>query len=203
MKIKRDDIITALSEARNLSEAMQRYHPHQVIRPVSMDAVITGVQELCGVTIEIRLLPFDSEDRLRGIYLPYDNKTIILIDSGLHHSWQRYVTMKEIGHIVLQDAENVTQDPSKIIEYMVQDGHGMFSDDLVPAADAANETLAKVVAYETLFPHIEREEARSRLSDDPFNLFKLSQAYGIPEHVVEYVLSDAYFSMCEELYAEL
>lgn len=195
MKINAEWVIVAFREARNLREAMDQYCIHPGGTATSLDVVTEAVTHTCGKPVIVKRLPFQTE-RLRGIFLPYKDRFEVIVDSEMPPFWDRYVAVKEMGHIVLLDPDNVTDDPVGTIEWLVQDGMGFLDDDSAPK-DAANEELAKVIAYEVLLPHEERESAREFLEKDPYNLFILSETYELPEHVVEYILGEKYRSICE------
>jgi Zn-dependent peptidase ImmA (M78 family) len=198
MKINTEWVTIAFREARNLRDVMDQYCIHPGGTSTSLDVVTEAVKQTCGKPVIVKRLPFKTE-RLCGIFLPYDDRFEVIVDSDMAPFWDRYIAVKEMGHIVLLDPDNVTNDPVDTIEWLVQDGLGSLDDDSAPI-DVANEELAKVIAYEVLLPREERDNAIQLLKADPFNLFILSLTYELPEHVVEYVLSDKYQLICAKMY---
>lgn len=201
MRIREELIEVAFREAQNLREVMNAYCIHPGGTQTSMDVVTEAVRQTCGKPVETFRLPFKSP-RLRGIFLPYETQYVVIVDSEMPPFWDRYVAAKEMGHIILINPDNVSPDPGEMIEWMLQDKWGLLDDDVAPE-HVANEQLAKIIAFEVLFPREEREAARSLIEEDPFNLFALSEVYEIPEHVVETILGDDYTKLSQKYYERI
>ena len=201
MRIHEELIEVAFREARNLKETMDQYCIHPGGTQTSMDVMTEAVRQTCEKPVRTFRLPFKSP-RLRGIFLPYETQYVVLVDSEMPPFWDRYVAAKEMGHIILINPDNVSLDPGEMIEWMLQDKWGLLDDDVAPE-HVANEQLAKIIAFEILFPKEEREAAKTLIAEDPFNLFGLSEIYEIPEHVVEVILGDDYTALCEKYYPSI
>lgn len=199
MKIRIEQFQAVISEAKLLRETIDIYclAPDKV--PVSLDDVTQGIQQRYGVAVMTKLVPLKSE-LLRGMIETYTNKTaIIYIDAELSLSLTKYVFVKETCHIMLANAESCTIDPTAIIEYFVQDGLPT-ADESQPGDDIMSEELAKIGAVEILFPYKLREPSKKRIAEGKDTVFTIAEWLEIPEHLVEYALSDRYMKLADAIW---
>ena len=192
--------VPLFEQIRNVQRTLNDYclAPDKV--PVSLDDLKYAIEQEYGTRITHKLIPIRNE-LLRGMIEMYDDHSVIYVDSGLSHAWIRYVVVKEMSHHLVNDVEYWTIDPSAIIEHIVQDGVG----DAQEAAplDVATEYLTKLAAVELLFPFSLREAARARIAQDEQTLYTTAEWLEMPEHLVEFALSDRYTELAQGIWKQL
>jgi Zn-dependent peptidase ImmA (M78 family) len=199
MQVSLDALPVVFVEAKKVKEALDQYclAPDKV--PVSVDDILFAINELYGVSVTVKLVPL-ATSHVRGNIEIYEGLAVIHLNSALNLQTSRYVVVKEACHVMLMNAENCTEDPTSIIEFFVQEG--LATNGNLPA-DVLSEELTKFGAVELLFPHTLRQAAKERLASGADTLFTLSEWLAIPDHLVEYALSDRYMEMCARLRAKL
>lgn len=184
MRIKKTAIKAALDEIRNVQGTLDQYCLAPGKIPVSMDDLTYCIEQQYEMKATMNLVPLEhANERLRGAVKLYENRADIYVDSSLNLQWKRYVYTKELGHIMLNNTNNHTDDPTEVIELMIQEEGGNYDDAAPP--DVESEWLAKMVARELLFPNEMRAASREELQAGTTTLFQLSEQFLIPESVVE------------------
>jgi hypothetical protein len=199
MQVKIAALAAAFTEIKKVREAVNAYclAPDKV--PVSLDDLTMAVEQIYDIKISITLVPLNSR-LLRGMIEIYPNRASIYIDAELNTPWTRYVQVKEIGHIMVMNADNCTNDPTALIEYCVQAGL-LAKDDGEHPSDILTEEVTKFVAVELLFPPELREPAKRRIAAGEDTLFTIAEWLHIPEHLVEFALTDKYMGIAAALRA--
>lgn len=199
MRVKYAAIPAVFAEARKVREALREYclAPDKV--PVSLDDISRAIEHLYGIKITTRLVPLNSR-LLRGMIEIYDKTATIYIDAELNTPMTRYVQVKEAAHVMIVNAENITKDPGAIIQFFVQAGLLPKDDDGNHPDDILAEELTKFVAIELLFPHELRKAAQERIAANEDTLFTIAEWLHIPEHLVEFALSDTYMTLSNKIY---
>lgn len=197
MRLKVEALAAAFTEIKKIREAVNAYclAPDKV--PVSLDDITMAVEQTYDTTIEITLVPLNSR-LLRGMIEIYPKRACIYIDAELNTPWTRYVQTKEVGHLMIINAENCTADPTALIEYCVQAGL-LAKDDGEHPSDILTEEVTKFIAIELLFPPELRAPAKQRIADGADTLFTIAEWLHIPEHLVEFALTDSYMALSARL----
>jgi hypothetical protein len=197
MRVKIEALATAFTEIKKVREAVNAYclAPDKV--PVSLDDITMAIEQIYGIKITTTLVPLNSR-LLRGMIEIYANRAAIYIDAELNTPWTRYVQVKEVGHIMIMNADNCTADPTVLIEYCVQAGL-LSKDDGEHPSDILTEEVTKFVAIELLFPPELRAPAKQRIAAGEDTLFTIAEWLHIPEHLVEFALTDNYMALSAKL----
>lgn len=149
--------------------------------------------EAFGVKITRRVTASNTSDSLRGLYLRLDSDVTILLSAGMDPFWERFVSVKEMCHLILSDPEYRTNSPSDLIEAMVlQPAEGEAPNDLT------SDMWCRYAAIELLYPYEARMADLDQVSQGRQSIFSLSQYYEIPEHVIEMAISDTYMEISRE-----
>ena len=166
----------------------------------SISQIVSAFEAVYKVKVRRFKVPDLKDELLRGTYLSFGQEVRVCIDKNLSPQWERYITVKELCHLILTDPEYMTEEPVDLLELMIHEETAP-KDGEAPL-DLVSDMWAKWAAYEILFPKEEREEGRKSLAEVD-GLFALSATYQIPEHVVEWVLSDAYAEACDEAWEQI
>lgn len=166
----------------------------------SVPQIVAAFEVVYKVKVRRFKVPDLKDELLRGAYLSFGAEVRICIDKNLSTEWERYITVKELCHLILTDPEYMTEEPTTLLELMIHE-ETTPKDGEAPL-DLVSDMWAKWAAYELLLPHDARPGAREKLAEVG-GLFSLSATYQIPEHVVEFVLSDGYMETCDEAWGEI
>ncbi len=191
------DFIRAFSEVKKVRETLRAYclAPDKV--PVSIDDLIYAILQEYETTVTTYPFPVPTV-HLRGmIEIRQDKTATIWFDAVVNEKYQRYVVVKELAQVMIMNAENITVDPTAIIEHYVlgENPFGPNVEDYI-----ATEELAKVVAVELLFPYALRSAARKRIAGKEDSLVTLSEWLIMPDWLVEWALTENYESLCGKLW---
>lgn len=168
-------------------------------RPISMDDLYTVVSEISGFDIEMRDVNFEAK-YLHGRIEIYDGKRAkIDVRAGLNEADKRFVTAKELMHLVIDANEDYCPYGDQIIDELIDRGLvGKYN--LVPEVSrpAASDVITEIAATEVLFPLSFRMEemARVRNPNDPTSYVKLATEYEVPNDCVSRALSEQYLAEC-------
>ena len=186
---------------KHIREVVRQYCLAPDMSETSIDDLTFAFEQMYGVEVEYYLAPDLRDQLLRGMYLRHDKAIKIYLDDTLPPQWRRYVAVKELCHLILGDSDYMTTDPGDLIELMIyeetapQDGEAPL--------DLVADMWAKYAAHEFLFPHENRATARKKLASGEETLFSIATNFGVPEHVIEWTLNDAYGEICDQVWATM
>lgn len=197
MRIKPSDLKTVFVEVQKVRDFLNGYCGGPDKIPVSLDDITAAIEKVYGYKITTRLVPFQS-NLIRGMIEIYENTATITVDSDLNTVQTRYVFMKEASHVMVQTADNLTNDPGDIIDYYI---HVRPEDDDNGAHPPAVicEEITKYCAVELLFPPALRADFKAEIAAKKETLFTISERLHLPENLVEFTLSDWYMDLSERL----
>ena len=179
------------SEVRKVQETMHTYCLASHAIPVPKDNLKYAIEQTYGIEIKIRLVPLETE-LLRGQIERYDGWSRIYIDQGLKSQWTRYVFAKEASHHLLGQPEFYSTNIMSTIDYIILDEREIDGDEVHPSKDIQAEMITKFAAMEFLLPYEFREKTKAEIAEGKTTTFAVALQFDIPEHVVQYVLSDKY-----------
>src|SRR5262249_26899118 len=154
-------LTTVLEAIKDIKLALRTYCLCPDKLPVSIADLRYALEH--ARDIKINRLFFRSDSKiLKGLFRHFGDRVEILIRSDLDDYTARFVFAKEVGHVVLMDAENVTQDPDLFLEKLLMDQKIVGAIDATP--DVQAESLAFMVAIELLFPYEDRKYDKAKLA---------------------------------------
>ena len=156
--------------------------------------IVTAFEAVYKVKVRRFKVPDLKDNLVRGAYLSFGQDVRVLIDKNLSSDWERYITVKELCHLILTDPEYMTEEPVALLEAMIHEETAPVDGEA--PLDLVGDMWAKWAAYEILFPHEEREAAKARYDADDGALFEFAELYHVPEHVIDWVLSDSHTQTC-------
>ncbi len=189
-------------EVRTVQEAIRTYCLPGDAIPLPKENLRQAIEHVYGVRIIIRTLPLKTR-LLRGMIEMYDDKSIVYIDGSLNSAWTRYVYAKEVCHHLLDSEEYYTTDVVDLIEYFVLDGREIEQEvegSAESRKDIEAEYLTKFAAIELLFPFEMREGCKTEIAAGVKTAYQIAEHFDIPEHLVEYALSDFYMDYARRVW---
>lgn len=183
----------AFTAADKLNEAL--WHSGIESAYMSVEEFAEHATKVCGVEINFKLVDVDTE-HVYGHIERYDEgkRATIYIVKNISPRWKRVVGTKEICHIVLDAAEDMSVNGADTLERLVLP---LIEHDAPENAAVRSENLAEICAWELLYPHEFRKRDIKRLDANETNLEALSHDYRIPAQITEMLLSPAYIQWCD------
>ena len=126
----------------------------------------------------------------------------IYIDKNLPPDWERYITVKELCHLILTDPEYMTEEPTELLELMIheettpKDGEAPL--DLVVDMSGKMGSVRASISF-----RVSRERRNKIVNSNTATLFSSAEAYEIPEHVVDWVLTDRHMETCKQAWEQV
>lgn len=184
-----------------MQDALRTYCLASDAIPLPLANLQFAIEQTYGVEITTRLVPLNSE-LLRGSIEIYKDRSVIHVDDQLNSAWNRYVFAKEACHHLLNGQDYHTMNPVAVIEDVILDDPDFNGDD-VAELDVQAEMLTKFAAIELLFPREFRERCREQIASGEKSAFEISAHFDIPEHLVQYALTDRYMSFSNRIWGGL
>lgn len=190
------DALPVFREVRRVKSTLKLYCLSGQLTPLSIDDLEYAIATEYDATIDMVNIPFKS-DLVRGLIRIWDPvgaeklRAQIILAAELNEEAKRYVQAKELCHIILHSGDNCTKDPTLIIEHFVQ-WNMNFANGESETLDVKNENLADLAAIELLFPYDDRAHCKKKIAEGTETIFGAASWLGIPEHEVEFALSDRY-----------
>ena len=199
MKLDAALLLPLFRQVKQVQDALKSYCIAGDSIPLPNDNLQYAIEQIYGISIEVRLIPFDS-DLLRGSIERYSDKSIIYIDRELNSAWTRYVFAKEVCHHLLDDDEFHTLDPVGIVETIVLDESPFNETNGFAHADVQSEFLTKFAAIELLFPQEFRENCKEEVKSGNKSMYQVSEYFDIPEHLIEVALAGRYMEFSDDVW---
>jgi len=196
-----EHLVKLLQGVQHIREVVRQYTLAQHPTSASVDDLKYAFEQMDGRKIHIGMVGNSKEELARGIYLPYEDKVVILLDGSMTTYASRYVAVKEMCSLVLKDEQYLTPDAAELVSVLVAE-HKKPTDGEAPDYVTADE-WAELAAAELLFPFEERASARERLANKTTTLFELSELYQVPERIIEDTLEQEYDDLCRSAWDKL
>lgn len=194
-------LVKLLKGVGHIRETVQQYTLPGNPVAMSVDDLKYAFEQMDGREIKIGSVGSSKEELARGICLPYENKVVILLDGPMTAYMKRFVAVKEMCALILKDDQYLTPDAALLVSVLVSE-HKKPTDGEAPDFVTA-DAWAEVAATELLFPYDQRPAARVALKNKATTLFQLSEAYQIPERIIEDALADEHHEMCKAAWDQI
>ena len=158
-------------------------------------------EQMCGLPIYIAYTAASKDEYARGVYLPYNDKKVILIEDGMEPYRKRYVVVKEMCQLILSEDEYLTPDPVMLVSVLVSEAK-KFSETIAPDFVIADE-WATTAALELLFPIEHRKSQQELYEGHKKTLFDISAEYHLPEDVIEEAFGPDHRDACQAAWEEI
>lgn len=123
--------------------------------------------------IEITVMDISTSSKLISGYIQrLDNQIKIGVRENLNPCWTRFVTCKELSHILMgHNGDGITTNPKELI-------NGLYSQMLFGKSDQLDhEYLAQICAIELMMPY---EISQALLEDDVILATEIAQKFKVP-----------------------
>lgn len=168
--------------------------------PISVDAVTDYIKDDQNVSIEIREVKSKSS-YVKGRNETFnDGRVCIDIDSGLSDSWKRFVAIKELMHILVDnDEDDLTPYGDHVLESLVTAQHigGFWKPG--GGQPLQSELAAEVAAIEVIYPFILRKSDADDFKNPKSGTTSsiLSLKYKAPDPIISTALNDEYMGFVQ------
>lgn len=142
----------------------------------------------------IRVLVMDDmrqdNSPILGAYIAKVDGADICLIQGLNHCWTRFVTCKEVFHVVLDKEEYRNMSISEHVDEVTVAFPD--SDASTPGAPVLAEKLAEIAAMEFLIPYKQRIVEIGAANGEGVNHTLIAAKYKVPRVLVETYFSSSY-----------
>lgn len=196
-----DIIILAKDIQRHIKFDKEKILPIHVISPNGNDVKSAVLQYYNSNPIDLSIrLTKTSDMHKRGMFRLYKKKgvtrqsAVINFSNELNDCWRRFVTTKELIHLV------ISINP-KTWTHVTLDGVKEVFDlkEIALDSDIHLEDLAKLLALEILCPFIYNDE----IINSPLSSYQLAEQFMIPEKAIDRIRSKQYQKLRIEAYRDL
>lgn len=190
-------------KVRDIQEFVRQYVLAHDKMPVSVEDTQWAIEEKYTLKIIKELVDFESV-HVRGMMERYADghanvfvKETQDVDPKLNLFWHRFITVKEMMHLAIDEHEDWSSDGCDTIEDLIKD-HA-FEGMHIPRHEIQSEALAEVAAIELLYP------MEFRIADIKNGTPKteLSAIYEVPLYVVDRALSESYMKLARLTWSEV
>ena len=115
----------------------------------------------------------------------------------------RHLPIAEISHHLLHQDEYFSLNIMSTIDYIILDEREIDGDAVHPSKDIQAEMITKFSAMEFVFPYEFREISKAEIASGKTTAFAVAAHFDIPEHIVQYALSDKYMEYAKRVWAEI
>lgn len=156
----------------------------------------TIIERLYNVEITIRQVDFPAE-HLRGLIEVYHGgkQAKVYIRQNQEDRWKRFVTVKELCHVIIDRPEDWSHDGCDTIERLVLGEMAGFDGD--ENNGLRSEVLAERVALELAYPHEHRWADLERVRSGQITTAALAEQYNTPDEIIQRVLRPRYLNACD------
>lgn len=196
----KEEFKQAVIAARKLVLQYKRRNGNELAHPLRIDPTTIpgwgGGSKILGyieVAAEVWRKPIVVEsfselgvpEPLDACFLNYEDHVEIMVKRGKRYCWQRFLVAKELCHLLIGNAQNITplnfEDVSRLISDLLND----HITDIKP--DVVAEYLAYIAAIELLFPSEFIQDA-DRMLNSGASIMDVAERYKVPRMALEYRL---------------
>lgn len=196
MLLEREKILATLNKVRIVREHLKRVCLESQGPVLSVMNLHYVIQDIYGLQIEMLEVLFES-NLIGGNSERYDGKGArILVSSTLSHELKRFVTIKELCHIMNDEKDEwstlgveTIRGLMKEVELIKKNGDGHPT----PTPALQSEMLAMIAAIELSYPFEFREIDIRKIAAEETTLAKIALEHQIPAYIVEHALDQHAF----------
>jgi hypothetical protein len=196
-----EHLVKLLKGVQDIRETVRQYTLQATPVAMSIDDLKYSFEQMDSRLIKIGSVGTSKEELARGICLPYEKEVVILLDGSMTPFMNRFVAVKEMCSLILKDDQYLTPDAAQLVSVLVSE-YKKPTDGEAPDYVVA-DAWAEVAATELLFPFDVRNAAIEELKAKTTTLFALSEAYQIPERIIEDALAQEHHEMCNAAWQKI
>lgn len=194
--------ITAITKAKAVREEYRQYILGGDNNKVSIKDLTWVIGNMYDLQIEMYEVA-DTGNFIRGLMERYSNRVRILVREKLNLSLKRYVAVKELCHVVVDETEDWSPTGDETIRRMVAEYQSQPDNIQGFSVGTISETYAHFAAVEILYPFEHRAIDKETLKTGETNLAEIAAHYEIPTFAVEQAHRDAHMRAVGSVYALL
>ena len=157
MLVDHEKLVSAFRKAQQINEAYKTYILDSSRLPISVDDLVSIVSDIYGIKINMKLVDFQSS-HLRGMIEKIGTESVnIYIKKEQAAETIRFVTVKELSHSIIDEAEDWNPDGCGTIDGFIEAEQFTVKngDDTppLPPGYIQGEAIASAIAMEIMFPY--------------------------------------------------
>jgi Zn-dependent peptidase ImmA (M78 family) len=164
-----------------VQEHMKAYSLAPDRMKISIEDLQWCVADMYGIKIFKQEVSFDGE-YVRGMLERYKDRAFILVRADQSDDWKRFVCIKELSHIVIDEQDDWSPKGTETIEALTYEAH--IDSDELPAPNAQSEMLALIAAIELAYPYRDRLDDTKRLANKQTTIKKIALEYAVPQYAI-------------------
>lgn len=193
MLIKDDKVCAVFKKVHHIREEYQRYVIGNNTHLIAIEDLQRVVENMYDLAIVKTQLNFSSVF-IRGMMERHKDKILIRVYSGQPLDWKRFTTVKEMCHVVIDEAEDWSVEGVTTLKEMIHEFSLESTPDSAEEAEkvSQSELLAEIAATEIMYPYEVRQGDLKRLSEKATTFDIIAKEHGLPVSVVGRALSKSY-----------
>lgn len=199
------ELYRVILKAKNIRDHYKNQSLSADSPPISIDDYVDVISEYEEIIINRHTLDRLGVDwkskQIKGCLLRYAGSADIYVapkktdtqdEHGITYCEERFITVKEASHLVIDGEDSFIDGCIKLVEEIVYPP-SMYIDKLSEAVQS--EWMAEIFALELLFPFEVRAGFRNRIldADDKLTAWDVADQFKIPLKKVEWILSDGMY----------
>ncbi len=150
-----------------------------------------GVQDAYNLKVDMYEVLFTAEYFAGKVERYADNRARVLVRSKLAEDMKRFVTVKELCHLVIDEQDDwstmgVDTIKSLLVEWELAANNGDGNPN--PSSPLQSEFLAEIAATEFMYPFLYRDQDMAKLEANETDVDKIAFEHEIPAFAVEQAL---------------
>lgn len=193
----------AILEANKVREHYLDYSLRGDDDEVSLEDLKDVISQYVPICIDVKTADWGAH-RFLGTIQRYENKAIIIVakrgqkgeEGRLTLCEQRFVLAKEMGHLVIDSADNFTKNAVELVDDLCSpmlaklDGRHQLQ----------SEYITEIFAIECLFPYHRRQGYFERIRNGDLTPLEVATHFRIPEKQVRVAMHPDYEEACRHIY---
>lgn len=201
MLVETNKLVSAFKKVQQLHEHMKLYCLGGGKIPVCHKEVHWAIIDSYDHPIEVRRAGAGGA-HVRALVLRAKKGAkrphIILVSTKQAEDWLRFAQVKELSHILVDEAEDWSMDvPGTVSLYIYESG---ISASKIAPPVVQSEEIAMCVAMEILYPFDDRVHDAAELAAGKTSMAKLALHYDLPEAIVGRALNANYMKVATEVW---
>lgn len=194
-----DKVYAAFELARELDEMLWMSGTGATFPYLSVDQFRDLVADRTAVAIRLRTIDVETK-AVYGFIERWEeagNKACIYIVKNIPPRWKRFVGVKELCHLVLDNKDDWSPDGADTLQRLTFTV-GITDIDALENRAFRSENVAEMAAIELLYPHEDRRQHVADILAKKTDVPTIAAKYRLPEVIIQMVLTPAYLSMCDK-----
>lgn len=188
MLISSADIERAFHKVKAVRDYMKLYHVDGESHRLSVDTLRSSVADMYGLDIELYEVITSSRRVLGNVERYTDGKAIILVKSQLDDATKRFVAVKELCHLMIDEQDDWSSSGATTLREMKvefdsikKNGEGVGN----PSRSQVSEVLAWFAAIALMYPCEFHAADKARVDNEETTVARLALYHDMPGAALE------------------